>query len=78
MAKNAVSIRIEEDKIDELDQLASLSKRDRSFLINEAIDLYLQVHHWQVQHIKSGLAQANQGQFASEAEVKKAFAEWQK
>ncbi len=76
MAKGAVSVRIDEDKINELDQLAELNKRDRSFLINEAIDLYLDVNKWHIERIKAGLKQAKAGEFSSQTQVDKAMAKW--
>ena len=78
MAKNAVSIRIDEEKIEELDELAGASKRDRSFLINEAIDLYLDVNGWQIERIKKALNQAQKGKFSSASKVSKAIKKWQK
>ena len=44
--KDAVTVRLDEQKRAELDCLASIMARDRSFLINEAIDSYLAVHRW--------------------------------
>ncbi len=78
MAKSAVSIRIDEEKIEALDELAGASKRDRSFLINEAIDLYLDVNGWQVQRIKAALNQAKKGKFSSSSKLSKAINKWQK
>jgi len=37
-------------------------QRDRSTLINEAIDSYLELHFWQVEVIKRSLAAANAGE----------------
>lgn len=76
MAKSAVSVRIEDSEIDKLDRLANLNKRDRSFLINEAIKLYLDINDWQLQRIKSGLKQANNQEFASSSQVNKAMSKW--
>ena len=76
MAKHGVSLRIDDDKIEALDQLAEALKRDRSFVINEAIESYLEVHKWQIKHIKKSVAQADQENFISELDVKKAFKKW--
>jgi RHH-type rel operon transcriptional repressor/antitoxin RelB len=37
---------------------------------------YLDLHAWQRAHIGEGLRQADAGEFASEAEVRAAFARW--
>ena len=76
--KNAVSVRIDVDKIEALHKLAKTSKRARSFVINEAIDLYLELNQWQIQHVKKALKQADAGQFATSLEVSKAFKKWGK
>ena len=72
--KEVVTVRLEAAKRAELDVLARTVSRDRSFLINEAIDAYLAVHRWQVSEIEEGLRQADAGEFASDAEVEAAFA----
>lgn len=72
--KEAVTVRLEAGKRAELDALARTVSRDRSFLINEAIDAYLAVHRWQVVEIEQGLRQADAGEFATEAELEAAYA----
>ncbi len=75
--KEAITVRLEAAKRAELDELARTTSRDRSFLVNEAIDAYLAVHRWQIAYIQQGLRQAEAGEFASEDEVNAAFARWQ-
>jgi predicted transcriptional regulator len=75
--KLGISLRIEEGKIEELDQLAQVTHRDRSFLINEAIENYLEVQKWQVEHIKAAIQQADGGNFASESDVESVLKKWQ-
>lgn len=76
MSKQGVSLRIENKTIDEIDRLARATKRDRTFIINEAIDAYLSVHQWQLDRIDKSLAQADQGKFASQNEVGKVLKKW--
>jgi RHH-type transcriptional regulator, rel operon repressor / antitoxin RelB len=78
MSKSAISVRINEDKIKSLDDLAKINMRDRSFLINEAIDLYLNINNWQIERIKSSIDQADSLEFASQSQVLKAIKKWQK
>lgn len=75
--KLGISLRIEESKIEELDHLAEATKRDRSFLINEAIENYLEVQKWQIDHIKAAIAQADSGDFTSDDDIKRAQKKWQ-
>ena len=75
--KEAITVRLDAIKRAELDELARATSRDRSFLVNEAIDAYLATHRWQIAHIEHGLRQAEAGEFASEDEINAAFARWQ-
>lgn len=74
--KEIVTFRLDPAKRAELDALARSVTRDRSFLINEAIDAYLAVHRWHVTEMADGLRQANAGEFVSEAEVEAAYAKF--
>jgi predicted transcriptional regulator len=44
-----------------VDELAAVLDRDRSAVINEAIDAYLDLHQWQVERIQRALAEAESG-----------------
>lgn len=77
MAREAITVRIDAEKRAALDALAGATDRDRSYLINEAIDAYLAVHRWQIAHIEEGLRQAEAGEFATDEDVAAAFARWQ-
>jgi RHH-type rel operon transcriptional repressor/antitoxin RelB len=74
MNRETISFRLETDKKEKLDAIAASLDRDRSYLLNEAIDAYLDVHQWQIEHIREGIRQADAGEFASEAQVAAAFA----
>lgn len=71
-----VTTRIDEETQSRLDQLAKATDRSRSWLVADAIRRYVEEEGWQVAAIEEGVRQANAGDFASEEEVKTAFAEW--
>ena len=73
-----VTFRVAEEKKLLLDELAAAQDRDRSYIINQALDNYLEVMEWQLSHINEGLKQAEAGEFASDDEVKAAFDLWKK
>ena len=73
---NTLSFRTPEETKVKLDFLANQQQRDRSFIINEAIDYYLSLQEWQLAHIQTGVEQAKKGIFASDKEVNDAFAKW--
>jgi len=74
MSKENITFRLDSEKREALDQLAAGVDRDRSYLINEAITLYLEMHQWQIEEIHHGIAEADAGDFAPEEEVSAAFA----
>ena len=78
MSKETITFRIEAEKREALDVIATQMDRDRSYVLNEAISAYLEVNQWQIEHIKEGLRQADAGEFATEAEVKAAFEKWRR
>jgi len=58
--------------------MATALNHDRSYVLNEAIDAYLEVHLWWIEHVEKGLQQANAGKFASGGAVAAAFERWRK
>jgi RHH-type transcriptional regulator, rel operon repressor / antitoxin RelB len=78
MSEGTISVRIASDKKAALDTIAAQSGRDVSFVIDQALNAYLELHAWQVEHIEEGMRQADAGAFASEAEVREAFARWRR
>lgn len=74
MRKNTITFRVDAKKKRALDAIAAGMVRDRSYVINEAIDNYLDVRQWQLEHLKEGLRQARAGIFATDAEVAAFFA----
>jgi len=64
-----VSFLIEEAKKDRIDLLASQRDMDRNYIINEALDAYLDLMDWQRRHIEEGKRQADAEYFASEDEI---------
>jgi predicted transcriptional regulator len=73
MPRETISFRMDSEKREALDAVASSLDRDRSYIINEAIEAYLDIHRWQAERIREGLRQADAGEFATEAEMKSTF-----
>jgi len=76
--KDTVTFRLDATKKAALDAIAAGMDRDRSYVLNQAIDAYLDVNRWQVEHIEQAVREADAGDFASEQEVAEAFARWRK
>ena len=76
MAGKNASIRMDAEKLARVDSIAKAVNRSRAWVINQAVDRYLEYEEWFVQQVQQGLDEANQGKFASDQEVKKRFAKW--
>lgn len=71
-----MTIRLEPELKQRLDQLAEATHRSKSFLAAEALRDYIELNEWQIQEIKDALKEADNGKFASDKEVNKTFAKW--
>jgi predicted transcriptional regulator len=59
-----------------LDRLAEKTDRSRNWLVTQAVQEYVSVNAWQLARIEEGIAAANRGDFASEAEVARVMAKF--
>ena len=73
MATEAFSVRTDPKKVRKLDKLAEQQDRSRNYLVNQAIDQYLELLAWQDERIKEGIKAADAGRFASDAEIDAIF-----
>lgn len=62
-------ITIRTGKVSEIDALASAMDRSRNYVVNQAIEQYLEANVWQMERIKSGIAAAEEGNVLPAAEV---------
>ncbi|MEI8390388.1 MAG: ribbon-helix-helix protein, CopG family [bacterium] len=68
--KNMMSLRLPEETKTKLELLADATDRNKSTLVLEAIDNYLEVQSWQIAAIQEGIRQADNGEFVSHTEIK--------
>jgi RHH-type rel operon transcriptional repressor/antitoxin RelB len=71
-----VTLRMDAGLRERLDKLAAATRRSRSFLAAEAIREYVESNAWQIAEIQKGLAEAERGEFASDAEVQRVAKKW--
>jgi predicted transcriptional regulator len=64
-----ITFRMDARKVKQLDAFAEGDRRDRSYLLNEAVDRYLEVRQLQVARIEEGLRQAAAGNLIEHSEV---------
>jgi len=75
MQKQTITFRADSRKVKELDRLARSLGRDRSYLLNEAVEQYLSVHEYHLEQIEEGLAEARAGKLVEYDKVK---SDWMK
>jgi predicted transcriptional regulator len=73
MSTEAFTVRSDRKKVKQLDKLASQMDRSRNYLVNQAIDQLLEIHAWQIERTKEGIKAADEGRFASDAEMERIF-----
>lgn len=65
----AFTIRLDDETLAKLDALAAETDRSRNWLAAKAIENYIELNAWQIEQIKAGLAEADRGEFVSEADL---------
>ena len=69
-----VSFRTDAKKVKALDALASMQERDRSYLLNQAVDSYLDLQLYHIELIENGIRQADKGELVDHRVVEKTVA----
>ncbi len=64
-----VTARVRPDTVASLDELAAAQDRDRSYLINEALEQYVAHRRWMVEETRRAVAEADAGDFLSDEEA---------
>lgn len=68
-------ITIRTAKVAEIDALAAAMDRSRNYVVNQAIEQYLQANAWQIERIKEGVAAVREGRTVPADELFAAIAE---
>jgi predicted transcriptional regulator len=76
MPTKTITVRVPQEKVSALDSVAALQQRDRSFIINEAVDQYLSLYDYHTRLIEDGLRQVDEGDVVDHEEVVKIAAKW--
>jgi RHH-type transcriptional regulator, rel operon repressor / antitoxin RelB len=73
-ASRTINVRVPEALYQKLEAVASATARTKSFVTLNALTSYLDEQSWQIADIEAGIAEADRGEFASQAEVDAVFA----
>jgi predicted transcriptional regulator len=74
--KNVLTVRVSAELQDRLDAIADAIDLPRSWVVNRALEAFVESEAWQIEAIKRGLAETDAGEFASDAEVGAMFEKW--
>jgi predicted transcriptional regulator len=69
-----ISFRMPSEAVKTLDALAEVMDRDRTYLLNEAVERYLELNEYHIKLIENGLRAADAGDFVPDAEMKRLIA----
>ncbi len=72
--QKTISFRMRAEAVETLDALAETMDRDRTYLLNEAVERYLELNEYHIKLIEKGLRAAEAGDFVPDAEMKKLIA----
>lgn len=71
-----INVRVPVSVYEQLEALAKSTARTKSFVTVEALSSYLETNSWQIKDIEASVADADNGDFASETEVAAVFAKY--
>ena len=69
MATEAFTVRAESNIVHQLDHIAGSLDRSRNYLVNQAIQEYLETHYWQIEKITQGIESADRGELVGHDQV---------
>ena len=71
-----INVRVPEAIFNQLEEIAHVTARTKSYVTLAALSHYLKEQQWQIRDIEAGIAEADQGKFATEREVNAVFAKY--
>ncbi|MEG4961928.1 MULTISPECIES: CopG family transcriptional regulator [unclassified Microcoleus] len=73
MSQESFTFLLDSEKKEALKAIATVTDRDLTYVLNEAIASYLENYQWLLDEINKGVAEAEAGDFASDDEVQAVF-----
>jgi predicted transcriptional regulator len=74
MHNTSITFRTDLAKRETLDEIARSMDRNRNWILNEAVDQYIEHKRWQLEEIAKGIADSDAGRSHSMEEVRAHFA----
>ena len=73
MSQESFTFLLDSEKKEALKAIATVTDRDLTYVLNEALASYLDIYQWLLDEINKGVAEAEAGDFASDDEVQAVF-----
>ncbi len=73
MSQESFTFLLDSEKKEALKAIATVTDRDLTYVLNEAIASYLDIYQWLLDEINKGVAEAEAGDFARDDEVQAVF-----
>jgi predicted transcriptional regulator len=71
-----MTIRLDDEVKERLDQLSEATQRSKSYLAAEAIRVFVDTNAWQIREIQAALTEADAGDFADDKAVARVAKKW--
>lgn len=72
----ATTVRMDDQLLQQVDGIAKSQSRSRSWVINQALERFVNYEEWFKLEVSEGLAEVKRGEVATEDEVNKALGKW--
>lgn len=76
MDTTTLSFRVNAEKLRRLEKLAVSTDRPKSWLLERALDAFLETQAWQVAHVEQGIRELDRGKGLPHAEVAMLLKGW--
>lgn len=72
----SIAFRVAAEKAKRLEALSASTDRPKSWLLEQALDAYLDQQAWQIAHIEEGLADADAGRVVPHKDIREWLLSW--
>lgn len=76
MTAKTINVRLPPALYHQIEELAKATARTKSFLTIDALTDYVERESWQIRDIQEGIKEADDGEFATDDQVKAVFARY--
>ena len=72
----ATTVRMSDAALERIDGMAKTLSRSRSWIVNRAVERFLDYEEWFVKEVEDGLDEVERGQVATQEEATAKFQKW--